>query len=896
MFSQFYLLQSYFGNMKNLLCFILFISVFSFSQEEKRLALVIGNSEYIKGPLKNPVNDASLIAKTLEDLDFEVMLYKNLETRSSMLKAISEFGQKRPLYDVGFVYYAGHGIQVNNENFLIPTNELINNKLQVEDYAVSLQKILRYLESSEASSNVNFLVLDACRDNPYEMSWSRSSKGNGLAKVPPPAGSLIAFSTDSNQTAADGDGENSLYSLSLSKNLTKENISIEQVFKNVLTEVLDESENTQSPVYESKLTGETYALNRTFSVYNSSLNEIFKFVNIKIKNKNLVDALYTLNDAANYYKSKDEIEAEIEIRLKIIESYIFYGSKESVDDLKKSNDIHINYAFGRFVRKYNEDLFESKFDFKSYKIFISNLTYLLSNKSEEFTSKVDYNSLLSMYYFQKYQQSGLLGNNEGFGKFIMFDLSSAEEISDFINKNNINLNLSSIALFWKNKLSYFLFRVLNYNDYKIVNSFEQVDKTITEFTEAQIDLATANMFTENDITKFSDIDKKILEITKDKYPEIEFEIYRQIHDMFGYTAILNPARLENSFFISVADVSNHLKSINSIQSLTVGEDNKFSMDLNWYIRSLISYLNMAISSEDFDLSAKIYPLIIDYKNFLIFHNDLILKIKTSADKDLIDSYNHYATINNLRTSFWHNYSDFIFSDESKNDYELLSKKAEIILDINNHEISLINHVLDYYNSIINEDFTYSMENSLFSNEDNMLLQLHAYSNYVLTSDFQGKGGDMEKKMLQYERKIKTTNLIRSYFLNYFSAYEVLPPTQEGSQTINENYTLASSRLLNNLIQMSNPEEDEYLILKYFELKLIFLVVKHSTFAWDINDIIDKFNYISKIADENDDFLFKLNLDQSVKRFISNLPYKKYQSLYGNDQFSSLVDKLQLLIN
>ena len=282
-----------------IIIFFFFLFSFSFSQEEKRLALVIGNSEYTKGPLKNPVNDATLIAETLEKLDFEVILHKNLKTRSSMLKAISEFGQLRPMYDIGFIYYAGHGIQVNNENYLIPTEEIIDTKLEVEDYAVSLQKILRYVESTD-SNKINFLVLDACRDNPYELSWSRSSKGNGLAKVPPPTGSLIAFSTDSNQTAADGEGDNSLYTKSLAKNLMAENISIEQVFKNVLTEVLVESDNMQSPVYESKLTGSTYSLNKTFSIYDASIDEIFEFKNSKIKDKDLSGALNALNEAAYF--------------------------------------------------------------------------------------------------------------------------------------------------------------------------------------------------------------------------------------------------------------------------------------------------------------------------------------------------------------------------------------------------------------------------------------------------------------------------------------------------------------------------------------------------------------------------------------------------------------------
>ena len=97
--------------MKNLIYLFLLISFFLFSRR-KKTSTCYRKCNYDKGPLKNPVNDASLIAKTLEDLDFEVMLYKNLETRQ-LLKAISEIWYKKTIYDVGFVYYAGHGIQVN---------------------------------------------------------------------------------------------------------------------------------------------------------------------------------------------------------------------------------------------------------------------------------------------------------------------------------------------------------------------------------------------------------------------------------------------------------------------------------------------------------------------------------------------------------------------------------------------------------------------------------------------------------------------------------------------------------------------------------------------------------------------------------------------------------------
>ena len=275
--------------MKNLLYYILFISVFSFSQEEKRLALVIGNSEYIKGPLKNPVNDAKLIAKALDSLGFEVLEHYNLSTQRDLKNAIREFGIKRDSANVGFVYYAGHGVQVNNENYLLPTDESFASQIDVEEYAVSVQSILRYLQSK--SNQVNILVLDACRDNPFELEWNttRSLKGDGLAKIPPPTGSLIAFSTDAGQTAADGKDINSIYTLSLYKNMLLEDTSLDQIFRNVRTEVLAQTNGNQRPVEATQLTGQTFYLNP------GNYDDEFKAVEgILEKNTELTDALNIL--------------------------------------------------------------------------------------------------------------------------------------------------------------------------------------------------------------------------------------------------------------------------------------------------------------------------------------------------------------------------------------------------------------------------------------------------------------------------------------------------------------------------------------------------------------------------------------------------------------------------
>ena len=127
--------------MKNIrfLIFLLF-PFFLFSQEtEKRLALVIGNSNYDKGELKNPVNDARLIASTLDSLDFDVILKENLATEREMTLAIREFGNKRSEYDVAFVYYAGHGIQIDDENFLLPTKEEFSSVEDVLDFGVFVE-------------------------------------------------------------------------------------------------------------------------------------------------------------------------------------------------------------------------------------------------------------------------------------------------------------------------------------------------------------------------------------------------------------------------------------------------------------------------------------------------------------------------------------------------------------------------------------------------------------------------------------------------------------------------------------------------------------------------------------------------------------------------------------
>ncbi|MDC1203390.1 tetratricopeptide repeat protein [Crocinitomicaceae bacterium] len=235
---------------------LLFTNISFVFTQEKRIALVIGNSDYqYQQKLKNPVRDAILMAQTLESLDFDVILDTNITTKRKFVKAISEFGAKRESYDVGFIFYAGHGMQVNGKNYILPTQEEFTSEAEVKEFAVGAEMVMEYL--TKQTNQVNVLILDACRNNPIQK--TRSVGVGGLAGMQA-KGSLIAFSTTAGNVAKDGDGDHSIYCMSLVKNMLIEGISLDQVFRNVRKEV---NELTgQGTVNYDQLTGNAFYLKR----------------------------------------------------------------------------------------------------------------------------------------------------------------------------------------------------------------------------------------------------------------------------------------------------------------------------------------------------------------------------------------------------------------------------------------------------------------------------------------------------------------------------------------------------------------------------------------------------------------------------------------------------------
>lgn len=221
---------------------------------ELRHALVVGNSAYKDGRLKNPRNDAKDIASTLRKLGFDVTLRLDANKRQ-MEKAIRGLGEKLQSGGVGFFYYAGHAIQDNSaRNFLIPIGARIQSEADVAYEAVDIALVLDHFE--KAKNRVNILIMDACRNNPFR-SFMRSAT-RGLAPIQAVTGTFVAYATQPGNVAADGTGRNGLFTKHLLQSLSKSDSELQRVFLRVTAGVSKESKNRQVPWVSHSMTGEFY--------------------------------------------------------------------------------------------------------------------------------------------------------------------------------------------------------------------------------------------------------------------------------------------------------------------------------------------------------------------------------------------------------------------------------------------------------------------------------------------------------------------------------------------------------------------------------------------------------------------------------------------------------------
>jgi uncharacterized caspase-like protein len=228
-------------------------AVAGFVAPEKRIALVIGNSRYAAKPLDNPENDAQLIAASLRQLGFEVATHLNLNVRE-FRRVLREFSRRIQEEDaVAVLFYAGHGVQIDGRNYLLPVDVNLRDEEEVKDESVDIEDVfLSRLDRARAP--VRILILDACRDDPFRTKTRNIRAAGGLAEMNA-RGALIAYAAAPGATAEDGpEGTNSVYTKHLATEIFAEGVEVEQMFKNVRVKVLRDTNQRQVPWVNTSLT------------------------------------------------------------------------------------------------------------------------------------------------------------------------------------------------------------------------------------------------------------------------------------------------------------------------------------------------------------------------------------------------------------------------------------------------------------------------------------------------------------------------------------------------------------------------------------------------------------------------------------------------------------------
>lgn len=291
---------------------------------QQRAALIIGNANYT-GPntteLRNPVKDASTIAKKLKRYGF-ALTHISDGTFADMRAALSTFQGAIEPGGVALVFFAGHGVQIDGENFLFACDTDASGENQAKFSSLSLNQVIDALDRSKADTNI--IILDACRENPFEAAWHRSGATRGLASVFAPRGTIIAFATSPGQVALDGRSGNGVYTGALLQHIDTPDCPIETVFKRVRNAVAAETAGKQITWEHTSLAGDFY--------FNTSAGTFVTAYNAS----SLADSLFVLDDG----KKSHQI-------IRGLKSLDWYTQNPALDRLKSglANTINDNNLF-----------------------------------------------------------------------------------------------------------------------------------------------------------------------------------------------------------------------------------------------------------------------------------------------------------------------------------------------------------------------------------------------------------------------------------------------------------------------------------------------------------------------------------------------------------------------
>ena len=234
-----------------------FLSAACSAVAETRVALIVGNSDYASPHLKlaNPANDAAAMERALRNAGFTTITRLNAK-RLDFYRALDEFAGKigRDEHSVGLFYYAGHGVQADGTNYLIPVDAEVESVTDLEANAFDVQRVLRTMQG--AQNEMNIVILDACRDNPLPKTRGIE---RGLRRMEAPSGTFIAYAAAPGQVAQDGaNGTNGVFTGELLKAMAEPGMPLEQLFKKVIAGVKADTQGQQQPWSEASIQGDFY--------------------------------------------------------------------------------------------------------------------------------------------------------------------------------------------------------------------------------------------------------------------------------------------------------------------------------------------------------------------------------------------------------------------------------------------------------------------------------------------------------------------------------------------------------------------------------------------------------------------------------------------------------------
>jgi tetratricopeptide (TPR) repeat protein len=788
------------------------------SQEEKRLALVIGNANYDKGALKNPVNDALLMARTLDTLGFDVILDTNIISKRDFRNKIIEFGDRRPKYDVAFVYYAGHGVQINNENYLLPTKEEFANEDDVVEMGgISVQMIVKYLTAM--TDQVNVLILDACRDNPFEKEWqaTRSLASSGLAKMQAPSGSMIAFSTTAGNTAPDGSGENSIYCKVLAKNMLLEGVNLDQVFRNTRAEVLKESAGEQRTEESTQLTGQTFFLKRfTFQ------NELIKIDSL-IVDENYMEALEICSSILKIDKKHKEA---------LYKKGRIYALSGDFEKAVKDYDLAIEYypncseCFRKRGYFYNSEIQPNEpekamldfntaieLDSLNWKPF-SNRAFLFLELGNFDNALKDFNKCVQIapnnwetYYYRTtfYERNGDYDKAfEDYKIIIKLRPNDPEPIcyiadfsDDYLEKPNLAIN------FYKEALSidstYF---VAIHNLALVYKSLKKYDKAL-KFYKKTLNFVQTSHNISKTYRNIGDI-YSILENHEKAIENYNKSIEINPDDDYNYVTRGLHYFYQDLYFLALDDFNQALnKDPKNLEYMFYKSQTLYQLNL---FNQAIQEINKAISIDSTDFSALILKL--NILNTIENYEAIISEISNAlnifkTNYELSKLYNFRGEVNSILENYSSSLKDFNKAIETDSEYyEYYLNIANIYTVIKEYDQSLIYFnkalALDKENTdVLNQrGFLYSLMGNYKKSEKDFQKSISIDSNSTAVYFYKAKAHMKRNQLLKAEEDyFKTINIDSDDPEGYFYLAELCVQEKKFFKAA-KNFHIAMSKVNN----------------------------------------------------------------------------------------------------